>query len=69
MKLAFDIELMRPACVLVAAGMGADSTVPARFPTESWLLSPTSDMKVYETSDEQLNALVGIVENNLEQQT
>ena len=59
MKIAFDIKLMKPACVLVAAGMGADSRVAQRFDTDDWLLSPTPDMAVYEITEEQLQQLIG----------
>jgi len=52
--LAYDCTLMRPACVLVAAAMGADSRVPHIFPTGSWLTHKTPDMKLYETTPEQL---------------
>lgn len=62
---AFDVKLMRPACVLVAAGLGASSEAAKRFPTESWLLAPTDDMSVYETTPVQLEWLVYRVENAL----
>jgi len=58
MKLAFDITLMRPACPLVAAGMGADTSASKLFPAELWLTTPTDDMKVYQTSPEQLAYLI-----------
>lgn len=58
MKVAFDIKRMRPGCVLVAAAMGADPVASRRFPTERWLLSLTPDMRVYETTEEQMNQLV-----------
>ncbi len=58
MKLAYDIKLKRPACVLVAAGMGACTKAAGRFPVETWLLHPTPDMAVYETSEVQLEYLV-----------
>lgn len=59
---AFDIERMRPGCVMVAAMMGASSEVCALFPTDSWLLAPTDTMRVYPTTPEQLAALVARVE-------
>lgn len=65
-KIAFDIELMKPACVLVAAGYGADSSIPHMFPTDSWLLAPTDNMGVFEVTDEQLKILVDRVEQSLE---
>lgn len=60
MKVAYDATLKRPACVLVAAGLGADTDAALRFPTEAWLLFPTDDMKVYETTPEQLDMLVAM---------
>lgn len=58
MKLAYDITLGRPACVLVAAGLGADVDASRVFPVKSWLLAPTPDMRVYETTADQLSLLV-----------
>lgn len=57
MKLAFDIKLMRPACVLV----GADPEGSKKFDAETWLLTPTPDMRVYDTTPEQLQALIARV--------
>ncbi len=68
MKVAYDIKLMRPACVLVAAGLGGQSASASaaaqRFNTEDWLLSPTPDMKVYETNEHQLLALLKLTEDS-----
>jgi len=64
MRLAFDIKLMKPACVLVAAGMGADTYLASKFNTRDWLLAPTPDMKVYEINDDQLAQLVNKVNNH-----
>lgn len=58
MKIAYDCSQDRPACVLVAAGLGADSSLASRFPTKSWLLAPTPDMGVYEVSEAELKILV-----------
>ena len=49
---------MRPACVLVAAGMGADSKLAHSFDCDTWLLSPTDDLAVYEITDDQLQQLI-----------
>jgi hypothetical protein len=62
MKVAFDIELMRPGCVLVAAALGADMEPCSHFDTDSWLLAPTPGMRVFETTPEQLKTLVRVVE-------
>ena len=58
MKVAYDIKLMRPACVNVAAGMGGSTEAAVRFHTEDWLEYPTPDMKLYETNEHQLLALL-----------
>ncbi len=58
MKIAYDCELKRPACALVAAGMGADSTLAQYFHPQDWLLSPTPTMAVYECTPEQLAKLI-----------
>jgi hypothetical protein len=62
MKIAYDCQLKRPACVLVAAGMGADSSLAQHFNTQDWLLAPTPDMAVYECTPDQLAKLVKITE-------
>lgn len=58
MKIAYDIELMRPACVIVAASMGADSDLAHWFDTQDWLLAPTPNMKVYPVTEDQVDQLV-----------
>lgn len=57
-RIAFDMVLMRPACVLVAAAMGADTQLPLQFDLDTWLLVPTDNMRVYEITHEQLINLV-----------
>jgi hypothetical protein len=59
-RIAFDTKLRRPGCVLVQAALGA--SVPGtlfqrHFPHETWLVSPTEDMKVYSVTEEQLEKL------------
>ena len=63
MKIAYDINLMRPACVLVAAGAGGDSSLAHEFNVDDWLLSPTDDLRVYDVTDDQLKQLVQMTEN------
>ena len=62
MNLAFDIKILKPACVLVAAGYGADTALAHRFDPHHWLLAPTPNMKVYEVTEHQLEQLVNMVE-------
>jgi hypothetical protein len=61
MKVAFDLELMRPGCALLQAALGAGTSIAQHFPVESWLLFPTPGLKVYELTDEQLPKLVEMV--------
>jgi hypothetical protein len=63
MNVAFDVKLMRPACVLVAAAMGADLECASQFHAEDWLLAPTPDMEVYGVTPDQLAQLVEKVSN------
>lgn len=58
MRLAYDTKLDRPACVLVAAALGGDPHAASLFPSETWLLTPTPDMSVYDTTPEQVAILV-----------
>lgn len=61
MRVAFDTELMRPGCVIVAAMMGADTEPCSHFEVDTWLLAPTPGMRVFETTPEQLAKLVVMV--------
>lgn len=59
MQIAYDIENMRPGCVLIQAQMGGldNKTLADYFPMETWLLTPTPDMKVREVTEDQLQIL------------
>jgi hypothetical protein len=48
-----DVKQRRPACVLLQAVWGGDSSVVHKLPAESWLLAPTDDMHMVEGTDEQ----------------
>ena len=62
MKIAFDVTLRRPGCAIVQALYGADVAIIHRFDPNTWLTSPTPDMKVYEVKDEEmLEKLIVIV--------
>jgi hypothetical protein len=57
----YDAKLRRPGCVLLAAVYsqhGADRHFPHDCPTESWLVSPTPDLSLYEVDDSQYQQLV-----------
>lgn len=55
--IAFDFNLMQPGCVLLQVAMGGymkNGGNPANdFPTESWLVAPTKDMKLYSIDTEE----------------
>ena len=55
-RIAYDIRLMKPACPVLAAGLGGDTFDLGKFP--DWLLELTPDMKVYEVTPDQLRQLV-----------
>ena len=60
MTIAFSVEKRRPGCVLLQAAMGGHLP-PGRFlslfPTETWLLAPTDDMRTYRVTEGQLEQL------------
>ncbi len=58
MKIAFDIRLMRPGCVLLQAALGGDCDTAHAFKTKDWLLAPTPDMRLYAVTKAELQALV-----------
>jgi len=58
MKVLYDTKLMRPGCVILCAGYGADSAPAHHFDTQDWLLAPTDNLAVYDTTKEQLKQLV-----------
>lgn len=57
-KVAYDISLMRPACVLLATVLGGDKECANAFNSADWLVETMPGMKVYPVSDEQLRLLV-----------
>jgi competence protein ComGC len=58
-KIAFDIKEMKVGCVLIQAAMGGldNQRMATYFPTETWALAPTPEMKVYEITEDQLKML------------
>lgn len=57
-RILYDAKLTRPGCVLLAALAGTERAVLHRM--DNWLLAPTPDMKVYEVTAAELEALVTI---------
>lgn len=51
--IAYDLGQRRPGCVIVQAALGGSPGLVGRyFPSETWLLSPTNEMRVYPIEDE-----------------
>jgi hypothetical protein len=62
MKLVYDIKLKRPGCALIQAVMGGDRGIANHFKSEHWLINPTPDLKLYETTPEELKTVILITE-------
>lgn len=61
MRIAFDVKLRRPGCVLLQAALRCDSSVVMReFPAETWLTFPTPDLEIYEALPEHIPRLVAM---------
>lgn len=56
-KILYDVTLRKIGCVLLQASTGGDTRAPQDFPTEDWFLAPTPNMRLYETSESQYEAL------------
>lgn len=58
LSIAFDIDKMRPACVLLQVAMGASISLEKLmkyFPdVDVWLPAPTPSMRVYKTTEDEL---------------
>ncbi len=65
MKIAFDVELVQPGCAIIQAAMGGTLGIANKFNSEDWLVVPTSGMKLYEVTEEQLIFLVQKVEGRI----
>jgi len=60
--IVYDVKLRQPGCVLLQAVLGG--TVPSElfhtlFPSETWLLGRTPNLKVYQTTLEELLVVAG----------
>jgi len=57
-RIAYDVELKKPGCVLIQAAMGAFQTEQDRtdflraFPSETWVTYISSNMRVYLLDDQ-----------------
>jgi hypothetical protein len=57
LTIAFDLEKMRPGCILIQVTMGATCTAELLAVlglTDIWLLAPTKNMRVYKTTFDEL---------------
>lgn len=61
MKIAFDVEEMKPGCVLIQAALGCDPNVADAFDPDDWIVDRIAGMKVYEVTEGQLVELVAKV--------
>jgi hypothetical protein len=63
LRLAYDVKLKRPGCILFQAALGGDTKAIMRFPTETWLIdTPGMSLKLYEVTEAQLAVLVALAE-------
>lgn len=58
-KIVYDAVLMRPGCVLLQAFGGTLGSLEfgMLFPSETWLLAPTPNMKLYSATDDELKKI------------
>jgi len=62
MKIVFDVDEMKPACILLQIIMGGDQQAAHRFNPQYWLVHPTPGMKGFDLNEDQLDQLVKKVE-------
>ena len=65
LKIVFDTKLMRPGCVILQTVLGGSPGIANKFPTESWLVYPTEDLKTYIVFPAQLKILINRVQAKL----
>lgn len=58
MLFAYDAILMRPGCVPLQAALGGNIATANRFPIESWLLTPTPSLRLYDFPDKNLKVAI-----------
>jgi hypothetical protein len=58
----FDRVEMKPGCAILQA-LGGSPSIASAFPSETWLVYPTPNMRLYEVTKEQLAKLVQMVED------
>lgn len=60
--LIWDMELMRPGCVLLQAALGGTVSSQDLFGLGDWLVGITPNMKPYAITDAELEKLRGMIE-------
>jgi hypothetical protein len=63
--IVFDVKKMQPGCVLLQAAMGGDTALFNKYfggRSDLWLVAPTPDMKRYQTTEEELEKLVSMMD-------
>ena len=60
-NVVFDITLKKPGCAILQAMFGCENHMAHLFETDSWLTSPTPDLKAYQIPGDQLKKLVALV--------
>lgn len=63
--LAFDRELMKPGCALLQAALGGTLGIANLFPSETWIVFPTPELKLYLLTKRQLLEVVSFVKGEL----
>lgn len=66
MKVVFDVVQRRPGCAILQAVMGGDQHVATLFSSETWLISPTDDMRCMEVNEDQMAQLIVMAEKAVE---
>lgn len=63
-RLAYDFTLGKPGCALLQAALDGNTSPDfgMDFPSDTWLLEPTPNMRVYELNDDQYLYLTFISE-------
>lgn len=53
--IAYDFTLGRPGCALIQAALGGNTSpdFDFDFPSDTWLITPTANMGIYEVNDDQ----------------
>lgn len=58
MRILFDIKQMKVGCPLLQIAFGGSAGICRDFPSETWFISPTEDMKLYGVTDRELSILL-----------